>query len=214
VTATIPIVEIAKSTGNIMNPINKLIKPNSEETLKSTTDEIEFTNDLNRKNNLETFQSESQIINNNEINSQALSIDKNIDNKTDINLSIINENIETFKNETDILNTNNSDIEEETSVIKSISTSSTFLFSEMTTLKPTIDARTTRITKSETIISSSPFTDSNLNSTISSVNIQSSTKALEPIIVSKLLAYLFLNLLILLEGLEYQYLVGFHKNYY
>ncbi len=188
--------------------------------MKSTTDVIEFTNNLNEKNKLETVQSESQILNNNQINSQTESTNK-IDNQTDINLSIINENIEFFENETDIFNSNNSDIEEETPVIKLISTSSTFLFSEMTTSKPAIYTTTTRIKTLESIISSSPFTYSNLipNSTISLVNIQSSTKPLEPniepIIVSILLAYLFLNYIIYyFEGLEYQYLLSFHKNYY
>ena len=188
--------------------------------MKSTTDVIEFTNNLNEKNKLETVQSESQILNNNQINSQTESTNK-IDNQTDINLSIINENIEFFENETDIFNSNNSDIEEETPVIKLISTSSTFLFSEMTTSKPAIYTTTTRIKTLESIISSSPFTYSNLipNSTISLVNIQSSTKPLEPniepIIVSILLAYLLLNYIIYyFEGLEYQYLLSFHKNYY
>jgi hypothetical protein len=188
--------------------------------MKSTTDVIEFTNNLNKKNKLETVQSESQILNNNQINSQTESTNK-IDNQTDINLSIINENIEFFENETDIFNSNNSDIEEETPVIKLISTSSTFLFSEMTTSKPAIYTTTTRIKTLESIISSSPFTYSNLipNSTISLVNIQSSTKPLEPniepIIVSILLAYLLLNYIIYyFEGLEYQYLLSFHKNYY
>jgi hypothetical protein len=220
VTAAIRIVEIAKSTANILNPINILIKSKSEEMMKSTTDVIEFTNNLNEKNKLETVQSESQILNNNQINSQTESTNK-IDNQTDINLSIINENIEFFENETDIFNSNNSDIEEETPVIKLISTSSTFLFSEMTTSKPAIYTTTTRIKTLESIISSSPFTYSNLipNSTISLVNIQSSTKPLEPniepIIVSILLAYLFLNYIIYyFEGLEYQYLLSFHKNYY